>query len=207
MKLFQLKWKIAAWFLTMLTGLIFIETVFTSIFTGYAPTKVSFLLWNHFDILLLDFKEEPLNTLLFILIEKPIFQIESWQNDPAAVIWGLHFYSYTLITHFIVAGIFTHSITQFQTSKTNWKHFPVIGSALLISSSLYLYLSSCCTAGANWIFHTVLLAIFLNPVTATESTLEFYKRIHDGFIWMQIIPALLGIYLIIKKIGAKTNNF
>ena len=186
------------WFIFVFTLLIVVETILVSLFTGYLPTKFSFLLWDKFNFFLDYLREEPIETLSFILIDKPLFKIEALQDNLTTVIWGLHFYSYTLFTHIVIAALASRIIVKHTTSAL--RSFPVSGSILLILSSLFLYLSSCCTSGANWIIHSWLLAVVFNPYNITETTLDIYNHIHGWFIWMQYVMAISGIYLIILKI-------
>ena len=197
---YKLKHSGLFWFLLILTGLILCETLLVTLSTGYLPTGISFLLWDRFDFFLNFFRDEPLETLSLIFINKPLFKIVALQENPVTAIWELHYYSITLISHLLVAIVFSSIITRSKSIKSGWQNIPVSGSVLLILSSLFLYLSSCCTSGSNWVFHTWLLSIVFDPVTATDSVIEIYNIINSGFIWLQTMLTLLGIFLIFRKV-------
>lgn len=197
---FKIFIKSLLWFILTLSILISFEVIFVSIITGYSATNFSFLLWNKFHFFLAYLLDEPLETLSFILINKPLFEIEAILTNPTQVVWGLHYYGFTLLIHSIIAVLISKAIMGYRTSKTSLKHYPLSGSILLILSSLHLYLASCCTAGANWIIHTWLLAIIFNPYTSSETMLEIYNYVENGFIWLQLMMVSSGIYLIFLKI-------
>lgn len=188
------------WFVLAMTLLIVAETILISLFTGYLPTKLSFLPWDKFHIILNYFREEPIETLSFIFTQKPLFKIEAILNSPTTTVWGLHFFSYTIFTHIVIAILASRRIVKYKFTTLALKFFPISGSILLILSSLFLYLSSCCTGGANWIIHSWLLSIVFNPYNATETTIEVYNNIHEWFIWFQFVMAASGFYLIMLKI-------
>lgn len=192
--------KSLLWFIIPFAILIGVEILFISLFTGFGPSQFSFLLWDKFHFFLGYFLEEPLETLLFISIDQPLFKIKAALDNPPQVIWRLNYYGYTLFTHIVVAIIASRTINKFTLSKSALQHFPVSGSVLLILSSLFLYLSSCCTAGANWIIHTWVLAIVFNPYTARETILEIYNNYSAWFTWLQYFMAFSGAYLIFIKL-------
>ena len=194
------------WFILTFTLLILVEFILASLFTGYLPNKLSFLLWDKFDFFLIYFREEPVETLLFFLIERPLFEIEALHDDLSTVIWGLHFYSYTLFTHIVAAILASRAITRHTFSKSALLSLPISGILLLIFSSIFLYLSSCCTAGGNWIIHTWLLAIVFNPYMATANLLEIYNNFHGWLIWLQVLIAASGAYLIFLKLKNETKE-
>ena len=194
------------WFIAAFTMLIGFEAALASLLTGYTLNNFSFLLWEKFHFFVTYFLEEPIETLSFILIDKPLFKIESLQKNQTSVIWGLHYYGVTLLTHTAIAILVSRAINTHTFLKSALLLFPIVGVILLIFSSLFLYLSSCCTAGANWIIHTWILAIVLNPYTASESLIELYNYIHDGFIYLQFLMAALGVYLIFLNLKNKTKR-
>ncbi len=189
-----------SWFVIILSILISVEILLITFFTGYPVNKLSFLLSDGFHFFIKYLLDDPLDTLYFVLIEKPLIKIEAIHNNPVTVIWGLHYYGFTILTHILLAALASRAISKYKLTTTTLKTFPMIGALLLILSSLFLYLASCCTGGASWIIHTSLLAIAFNPYNATESALEFYKNIQGWFNWMQFMMATLGTYLIILKI-------
>jgi hypothetical protein len=66
------------------------------------------------------------------------------------------------------------------------------GVILLLSSSLYLFSSSCCTGAPLWIVHTGLLAHLFNPVTSTVAMLDLYSVLQPWLGWIQAGFALGG---------------
>ena len=188
------------WFVAAFTIIIGFETVLISLFTGFTPNKFSFLLWDKFHFFFTYFLEEPVETLSFILIDKPLFKIEALQESPTTVIWGLHYYGVSLFTHIVVAILASRVINKHTFLKSALLSLPFSGIILLIFSSLFLYLSSCCTAGANWIIHTWILAVVFDPYTASETLIDIYNYIQDWFIWFQLLIATSGAYLIFLKL-------
>lgn len=176
------------------------EILLVSLSTGYLPAKVSFLIWDRYDFFTSYFSDNSFEALVLYFIDKPLFKIEAIQMDSASAIWGLHYYSYTLLAHLLVAIVYSYIITRSALNKNNWRGLPVLGSAMLILSSLFLYLSSCCSVGGNWIFHSWFLSVIFNPLTASESLLESYTLISEWLIWMQVLMALTGIYLMFSKL-------
>ena len=164
-----LNWPRIISFLLLLPGIVTCEVIITAALIGYKPNQISFLLWDNLEFLMMYFRSEPLDTLKFVLIDRPLFVIESRQENPSVAIWGLHYYSHTVVVHIAVAMVLAHVIKPSQPVRSGPRYVVVVGCGLLILSSLYLYLSSCCTAGANWILHTWLLAIVFNPFTAKTS--------------------------------------
>lgn len=194
------------WFLAAFTILIGLEVVLVALFTGFSPNNFSFLLWDKFYFFLTYLLEESVETLSFILIDKPLFKIEALQENKTTVIWGLHYYGVTLFTHIVVAILASRAINKHKFSKYTLLSFSISGVILLIFSSLFLYLSSCCTAGANWIIHTWILAVVFNPFTASETLIELYNYIQDWFIYLQYLMAALGGYLIFLKLKNKAKG-
>lgn len=198
-------WSRILTFLFLLPVLVICEVIITTAFLGYKPNQINFLLWDNIDFLFVYFRSEPLDTLKFVFIDKPLFVIESRQENPSIAIWGLHYYSYTFVAHVVVAVVLAQVIKPSQPIRSAPRYVAVIGSSLLILSSLYLYLSSCCTAGANWILHTWLLAIVFNPLTATEFIIEVYGLVNKWFVWLQILFAALGAYLVVRGLKRKVT--
>jgi len=189
-----------AWFVAAFATLLGLEVVLISLLAGYPPNNFSFLLWEKFHFFLRYLLQEPVETLSFILIDKPLFKIEALQESPATVIWGLHYYGVTLFTHIVVAILASRALNKHRLSKSALLSFPIKGTTLFIFSSLFLYLSSCCTSGANWIIHTWILAVVFNPYTASATLLEIYNNIQSWFIWLQYLMAASGAYLIFLKL-------
>ena len=190
------------WFVLAFTFLIVAESILVSLFTGYLPTRFSFILWDNLHFFLDYLWDEPVATLSFLLIDKPLFKIDALlqDNNQDTVIWGLHYYSYTLLTHVFIAILASRIIVKHTLTISALRSFPVNGSILLILSSLFLYLSSCCSNGANWIVHSWVLTIVLNPHNTIGNILEIYNHIEGWLIWVQFLMAVSGGYLILLKI-------
>ena len=191
-----------SWFMLAFSLLIAIETILISLFTGYLPTKLLYLKWDQFSFILNYFWDEPFDTLSFIFTHKPFLKIEAILSTASTTttVWGLHFYSYTIFTHVAIALLASRILVKHKFTTLALKSFPISGSILLILSSLYLYLSSCCTSSSNWIIHSWILSIAFNPYNATETTIKIYNNIHEWFIWFQFLMAASGLYLIMLKI-------
>ena len=203
--MFKISLNHLLWFAAAFTILIGLESILSGLITGYTPNSFSFLLWDKFRFFLTYFLEEPLETLSFILIDKPLFKIEALHKNTTTVIWGLHYYGVTLFTHIVIAILASRAINKHTFSKSALLSFPIGGVILLIFSSLFLYLSSCCTTGANWIIHTWILTVIFNPYTASENLIELYNYIHDWFIYLQFLITVSGAYLIFLKLKNKTK--
>jgi len=200
-----LEWQRLLVLMFLIPGIIVSEVIITAAFIGYAPNQMKFLLWDNIDFLRVYFRAEPLDTLKFVFIDRPLFIIEARQQDPSTSIWGLHYYSYTVVVHIVAAVLLVQLVKPAQPITPRLRLLAITGAGLLILSSLYLYLSSCCTAGANWIMHTWLLAIVFNPYTSSESIIEMYGYVNQWFVWIQVLFAVLGCYFIFTGLNKRTN--
>lgn len=196
-------WRNVLIFLAILAGLVISELILTAAMTGYMPNRVTFLLWDNIDFLLIYFGEEPWDTFKFVFMDKPLFLIESRLENPSSAVWGLHYYSYTVVIHIAVALVLVQVIRLSQSIAATSRFVVVLGAGLLVLSSLYLYLASCCTTGASWLLHTWLLAIVFNPQTATEFIIELYGVVHKWLLWLQIMIAVSGAYLAVRGLKRK----
>jgi hypothetical protein len=200
------KWRRSLGFFIVLAALVCCEIILASAFTGYMPNQFSFLLWENLDFLLIYFGDEPLETLWFVLIDRPIFVVESRQQEPSVAIWGLHFYSSTFIAHIVVALVLNWLLKPARSFTYTSRLMVISGCLLLVISSLHLYLSSCCTAGANWLLHTWMLAIVFDPFTANEFIIELYGVVNPWFLWLQILMVLAGSYLVYRGLKQKQRT-
>lgn len=186
------------YFLLILTGLILCEVTFVALFMSYLPTSIKFMLWEDMGFLLPYFLEDPLATFKFVLVDKPILVIESRLENPSTAVWGLHYYSYSLLAHIISALVLAHLINPVTRNYAGQRYKAILGSGLLLVSSIYLYLSSCCTGGANWVIQTLWLAIITDPTFSTEALISTYQDIEVWFFWSQLVIAATGFYFMIK---------
>lgn len=179
----------------IVTGLIIVEVVFIAMSTGYMLVHVKSSLLENAGFFMVLLQEEPLMTLKLMLIEKPLFIIEARHEATASVVWSLHYFSFTLLVHFIISFFIAGIILRFG-EDLRWQDIPFTGSVLLLFASLYLLMTSCCTAGPNWIFHTWLLSVVFNPITSSNATIKVYQFLKDGFVLLQIGTGLVGGYLL-----------
>lgn len=186
------------YFLMIFFGIIVCEVIFVAVSAGYFPTDIEVLIWKDISFLLPYLLEEPLDTLKFILVNKPVLVIESRLDNPPQTVWGLHYYSYSLIAHFISALALTGLIKPSVSQQHARRYQAILGSGLLLVSSIYLYLSSCCTGGANWVIQTLWLAIITDPALSTEALISTYQENEGLFFWTQLVIATVGFYLIIR---------
>jgi hypothetical protein len=194
------------YFLMILFGIIVCEVIFVTVSTGYFPTDIDVLIWKDMRFFLPYLLEEPLDTLKFILVNKPVLVIESRLDNPSQTVWGLHFYSYSLIAHFISALILTGLISPSASPQHERRYQAILGSGLLLVSSVYLYLSSCCTGGANWVIQTVWLAIITDPALSTEALISTYQENEGLFFWTQLVLAVVSFYLIFQWYRSRKSN-
>ena len=121
----------------------------------------------------------------------------------ALVNW-LKRWQYLGIAVIVIATLLLHLGLASVLAKMRLRHgpafkyeaLPLTGSALIVISSLYLFLGSCCSGGPNWIVQTWLLAIVFNPVTSTNATIQLYQSIKDIFIVVQLFTGITGAYLL-----------
>ncbi|MDH5394304.1 MAG: hypothetical protein OEY11_14045 [Gammaproteobacteria bacterium] len=193
------------WFLCLLVLTVLAETVLLAAFTTHLPTTLSFLLLDRFDFFLKLFTEAPVDALTLIFVDRPFMVITAMQKEAETAIWELRYYGYTLVVHLFVAAVFSHVMSGPECARLNFKAFPLLASVLLIFSSLFLYLSSCCAVGGNWVFETMLLAILFNPVTASDAFIVFYGFIASGFNWLQTALSVLAVVMMFNKSRFKAD--
>jgi len=165
--------------------------------TGYMSVQYKSPVLENAGFFMVLLQEAPLTTLKLIFIEKPLFIVEAKHSTTAATVWSLHYFSFTILVHVIIALIIAGIISRPQ-SVLRWQDIPFAGSVLLIFSSLYLLLASCCTGGPNWIFHTWLLSVVFNPISSGNATIQLYQTLRGWFVWLQILLGAMGGLLIFR---------
>lgn len=192
------RWQSGLIFLFIFAGLVVTEITIAVLFTGYWPNQLSLMLWDNLDFLLVYFTEEPIDTLIFVFLDKPLLVIDSRLQAASTSVWGLHFYSYTLVFYLAISAVLTRLLLSLPDRSRASNLTVFTGAGLLLLASTYLYLGSCCSGGANWIVHTWLLAIAFNPLTATEFVVELYQAIYKWLFWLQLMVGVFGAYLVFK---------
>lgn len=192
-------WRFYSWFSIVFFTLFICEIILLGFPAGYLPNKLSFVFINNLDIIGLYFQDNPLNALKFVLIDTPVFTIESWQTNGQTAVWGLHYYAYSLLVHIVITISISMNLCRSGIFATRVKQLPITGLTLLLMSSLYLYLASCCTSGANWFVHTLLLAFASNPALNSAFIMDTYVYIRNGLTISQFGMAIVGLYLVYKR--------
>lgn len=191
-------WQRFLFVVLLLVALFLAETIVIVVFTGHAPTQVASLLLENADFFMVYFADEPLQTLKFLMVDKPLFVIEAKHTTSVTVIWSMQYFASTVIVHFVIALLLGYMIANWPVTTLRLRTTAIIGITLLLLSCLYLYLSSCCTAGANWILHTGILALVLNPLITSSELMGLYELLAGWFDWLQLLVALSGIYLLVR---------
>lgn len=170
----------------------------TGFILGRMPNHVEFLVGENLDFLRLYFSSSPLNTMSYVILHKPMFIIGAYVQTPeeSQVIWGLHYYSYTLLMHLMVVLLLVCLVKWVENRNLAQMALICTGAGLLLFSSLYMFIASCCTGEAKWILHTMVLAYLSNPSTISESAISLYQKLHPYFIWLQLASLFVGIYLL-----------
>ena len=189
----------------ILAGVVSFEFVFMAVSSGYMQVHfTSPVLGNvHFFVLLL--QDAPLLTLKMLLLEQPLLVVEARHPVTAATVWSLHYFSLTVVVHVVVSVILSGRIVR-AGGTLRWQDIPFSGSVLLLFSSVYLLLSSCCTGGPNWIFHTWLLSVVFNPITSSNATIQLYQSLKDWFSVLQMMTGILGAYLMFRSRVKDSNS-
>lgn len=182
--------------LLIFVGLLALEMAFVALVTGHLFVQFKSPLIEHFAFFLALAKDAPLTTLKLILVEQPFFIIQSQQKATGVTVWALHYFSFTVLLHLLVAFWLSAGLHR-QGLSIHFGRITFIGSVLLLLSSLYLRLAGCCTGGPNWIVQTWLLSLVFNPITASTAMIRLYEFLKDGFVVLQLCSALAGGYLLL----------
>jgi len=184
--------------LSILFGIIAFEVVFIALSTTYMQVQFRSPVLGNFRFFMVLLQEAPLTSLKLIIVEQPLFIIEAKHHATAATVWSLHYFSITVLIHVFISQVIANIISR-SADAFRWRDIPFTGSVLLLFSSLYLFLGSCCTGGPNWIFHTWLLAVVFNPITSSNATIQLYQMLKDGFVIWQVLTGVLGGYLLYRN--------
>lgn len=179
-------------------SIIFFELLFLAIATKYLPNQMSSWMISAWDFFLTLFQEEPLYTLQLVLIDKPIFVIGHTDVISDIYVWSLHFHSYTIVVHLIIAFLCARMIVICRENPCPNFLATIAGAILVLVASLYLQLASCCTGGPNWIVHTWLLSLLFNPISATVNMIKVYQLGKGLLPILQLLCAGYGGYLIYR---------
>ena len=174
---------------------ILLETVFVAFSTGYLFVQFKSPLLENMGFYATLAGDDVLMTLRFVLIENPLLIIQSQYRQTETIVWSLHYYPLTLLVHLVLAVVLADMRLRFGPAF-KYQALPLAGTALLLSSTLYLFLGSCCSGGPNWIMQTWLLAIVFNPVTSSNATILLYQSLIGGFVILQVISGVLGGYML-----------
>ena len=206
--------KISGWHCLLLAVMLLpimltFEAILTGILMGRMPNHVEFLFGENLDFLLLYFSSAPLNTLSYVLLHRPMFIIGAYVQTPEElkVVWGLHFYSYTCLMHIMVAVLLACLVKRVETRRRSQWLLVYSGAGLVLFSSIYLFIASCCTGEAKWLLHTMALAFLSDPSTSSVTALRLYQKFHSFFIWLQLFSVSAGGYLLYRwyRAGSRRN--
>ena len=177
------------------SGLILAELVFIALSTGHMAIQFKSPLLENIGFFMVLAGEDLTTTLRIVLLDNPLFIIQSKYTSTDSAVWSLHYFSFTLLVHLLVAYVLSEKISR-HGILTRIQDVPFSGSVLLIASSIYLLLAACCTDGPHWIFQTWLLAVVFNPITSSNATIQLYQVLRDWFIVPQLAMGGLGAYLL-----------
>lgn len=183
--------------LCILITVIVFEIGFVALSTGSMDLRYKSPVLQDFGYFIALLQQEPLESLNLFFVHKPVFMIESRHALVDTNVWALHYFATTVLVHVLIALLIAH-IGVASASTLRWRDIPFAGSVLLLFSSLYLLLTSCCTGGSHWIFHTWLLSLVFNPITSSTATIQLYQSLKDWFVVLQLLCGVAGMYLIIR---------
>lgn len=178
-------------------GLVTIEALFIGISTGYPRIQFKSPLLENIGFFVQLAGDDPLATLRIVLMDNPVFILQSKHGATDSTVWSLHYFSLTVLAHLLVAFILSEK-TGRQGIRTRLQAIPVTGAVLLLGASVYLLLAGCCTDGPHWLFHTWLLAVVFNPITSGNATIQLYQVLKDWFLLPQLVMGTLGVYLLYR---------
>ncbi len=173
------------------------EIAFIALSTGHMAIQIKSPLLENLGFFMVLAGEDLTATLRIVLVENPLFIVESKYKATDSTAWSLHYFSVTLLVHLLVAYVASEKVSR-QGINTRIQDLPLSGSVLLIASSVYLLLAACCTDGPHWLFHTWLLAVVFNPITSSNATIQLYQVLRDWFILPQLAMGGLGVYLLYR---------
>lgn len=182
-----------------------IETAFIALATGYMFIQFRSSLLENLGFFVLLADEDPMATLRIILMDNPVFIIQSKHKPTDSTVWSLHYFSLTILVHLLVAFILSEKVST-KGFWTRLQDLPLSGSILLLCSSIYLLLASCCTDGPHWLLHTWLLAVVFNPITSTNATIQLYQVLKDWFVLLQFVVGGLGGYLLFRSMRKRAGD-
>ena len=193
-------WRLAGLAVLIGMGMLSLEVLFVALLTGHFPNRITSTLFANPGFFASYLLEAPGTTLHLLLIDKPLFEIAAVQTHGELDSWRLYYFNYASLVHVGLAVLLVrrwHSVRDAGTQRL----LPLgAGVVLLVSSSLYLFNSSCCTGGPMWIIHTGLIAHLFNPVTSSVAMLDVYSVLRPWLGWVQAGFALTGTLLIWKSL-------
>lgn len=196
--------RLLAYSLALLVALIMIEAVFVAFASGYLFLQFKSPMLENFAFFASLARDDLFSTLRFILLEKAWLVIQSQHKVSGTLIWSLHYYSYSLLMHGLVAYCLARLMTSREANEI-YSARVLAGVSLFLLAGLYLFLGSCCTGGPNWIVQTWMLAVVFNPVTSTNATIKFYQAIKEGFVVFQLLSGVIGLFLL-RRYWLKTGS-
>lgn len=187
----------ALWGLIGMTALIavamvLLEASLVALLTGHFPNRITSTLFANLGFFATYLMEAPGTTLHLLLIDKPLLEIAAVRAHDDLDIWRLYYYNYANLLHVGLALLLARYWHRVRDTGMRNRIQLAAGIVLLLSSSLYLYNSSCCTGGPLWIVHTGLIARLFNPVTSTVAMLDIYTAVQPWLGWLQAGFALGG---------------
>jgi hypothetical protein len=173
-------------------GMVLLEVFFVALLTGHFPNSITSSLFANASFFATYLLEAPGTTLRLLLIDKPLFEIAAVQAHRELDIWRLHYFNYANLLHVGLAVLLTRYWHSMRDAGMRDRILLGAGIVLLLSSSLYLFNSSCCTGGPLWIVHTGLIAHLFNPVTSTVAMLDIYSVLQPWLGWWAQAGFALG---------------
>jgi len=186
-------------------GLITLETVFIALSTGYLSVQFISPPLQQRDFFLSLARQDLATTLRFVFVDSPLLIIQSQHRATGTIVWSLHYFSLSVLIHLVLAG-WLADIRCRRGPDSGYEIRLIIGMGLLIVSTLYLFLGSCCSGGPNWIVQTWLLAIVFNPITSSNATIQLYQSLKDGFVVVQLLSGVVGAYLLFRYMRTASQS-
>ena len=186
---------------TILTGtlllalLCFAVTAFTALLLGYVPNDVDPVLVGNWSFYQMLWRDNALETLKIALVENPLLVVERRDAETGQQVWGLYFYTGTLLIYTLASGFTAMRWQRLQYGAPKYRLFYLLGLIALLLGATYVRRMECCGSGPGWVFDTWLLARAYTPGVGPVDWIELYQ-VMEPWMWaLQGGALLMGVIL------------
>lgn len=138
-------------------------------------------------------QDNPLAMLKLVLVEKPLVVIEHFDQKTRTQVWGIFYFSATLLIYLLVSVLTAWQWKRLITCTMRQRLLFAFGALAMIIGVTYLRRAACCSGGANWILETWLLAKVSDPNQGLINWPSFYENIHTLLPLLQTGVILGGV--------------